>query len=78
MRFRILGPLEVWSDGAPVTASFIIGWVIIGPALLDLGVPAAAVAIGDDRTDEPEQHFVPVPGQGAERRRDGNFPGQRP
>jgi TRAP transporter 4TM/12TM fusion protein len=29
----------------PVTASFIIGWVIIGPALLDLNVPAAAVAM---------------------------------
>jgi len=29
----------------PVTASFIIGWVIIGPALLDLGVPAPAVAM---------------------------------
>ncbi len=29
----------------PVTASFIIGWVIIGPALLDLGVPAPAAAM---------------------------------
>ncbi len=29
----------------PVTASFIIGWVIIGPALLNLGVPAAAAAM---------------------------------
>ncbi|MFC7528189.1 TRAP transporter permease [Actinoplanes sp. GCM10030250] len=29
----------------PVTASFIIGWVIIGPALLALGVPAAAAAM---------------------------------
>jgi TRAP transporter 4TM/12TM fusion protein len=29
----------------PVTASFIIGWVIIGPALLDLDVPAPAVAM---------------------------------
>ncbi|GGQ56510.1 C4-dicarboxylate ABC transporter permease [Couchioplanes caeruleus subsp. azureus] len=29
----------------PVTASFIIGWVIIGPALLQLGVPAAAAAM---------------------------------
>jgi len=29
----------------PVTASFIIGWVIIGPALLDLDVPPAAVAM---------------------------------
>lgn len=29
----------------PVTASFIIGWVIIGPALIDLGVPEAAVAM---------------------------------
>jgi TRAP-type uncharacterized transport system fused permease subunit len=29
----------------PVTASFIIGWVIIGPALLGLGVSAPAVAM---------------------------------
>ncbi|MBB4754824.1 TRAP transporter permease [Actinoplanes lobatus] len=29
----------------PVTASFIIGWVIIGPALLGLGVPAPAAAM---------------------------------
>jgi TRAP transporter 4TM/12TM fusion protein len=29
----------------PVTASFIIGWVIIGPALLSLGVPAPAAAM---------------------------------
>ena len=29
----------------PVTASFIIGWVIIGPALLQLGVPAPAAAM---------------------------------
>lgn len=29
----------------PVTASFIIGWVIIGPALLDLNVAAPAVAM---------------------------------
>lgn len=29
----------------PVTASFIIGWVIIGPALLDLGVGPAAAAL---------------------------------
>ncbi|GAA0259537.1 TRAP transporter fused permease subunit [Cryptosporangium japonicum] len=29
----------------PVTASFIIGWVVIGPALLELGVPAAAAAM---------------------------------
>jgi TRAP-type uncharacterized transport system fused permease subunit len=29
----------------PVTASFIIGWVIIGPALLNLGVPPAAAAM---------------------------------
>jgi TRAP transporter 4TM/12TM fusion protein len=29
----------------PVTASFIIGWVIIGPALIDLGVPDPAVAM---------------------------------
>jgi TRAP transporter 4TM/12TM fusion protein len=29
----------------PVTASFIIGWVIIGPALLNVGVAAAAAAM---------------------------------
>jgi TRAP transporter 4TM/12TM fusion protein len=29
----------------PVTASFIIGWVIIGPALINLGVPDPAVAM---------------------------------
>jgi TRAP transporter 4TM/12TM fusion protein len=29
----------------PVTASFVIGWVIIGPALLTLDVPAPAVAM---------------------------------
>ncbi|WP_163769084.1 C4-dicarboxylate ABC transporter permease [Mycolicibacterium parafortuitum] len=29
----------------PVTASFVIGWVIIGPALLALGVPAPAAAM---------------------------------
>ncbi|SDY44868.1 TRAP transporter, 4TM/12TM fusion protein [Micromonospora pattaloongensis] len=29
----------------PVTASFIIGWVIIGPALLALGVPGPAAAM---------------------------------
>jgi TRAP-type uncharacterized transport system fused permease subunit len=29
----------------PVTASFIIGWVIIGPALIDLDVPEPAVAM---------------------------------
>ncbi|GIH07956.1 C4-dicarboxylate ABC transporter permease [Rhizocola hellebori] len=29
----------------PVTASFIIGWVIIGPALLNLGVPASGAAM---------------------------------
>jgi TRAP transporter 4TM/12TM fusion protein len=29
----------------PVTASFIIGWVIIGPALLSLGVPPAGAAM---------------------------------
>jgi TRAP-type uncharacterized transport system fused permease subunit len=29
----------------PVTASFIIGWVIIGPALINLGVPEPAVAM---------------------------------
>ena len=28
-----------------MTASFIIGWVIIGPALLTLGVPAPAAAM---------------------------------
>ena len=29
----------------PVTASFVIGWVIIGPALLNLGVTAPAAAM---------------------------------
>jgi TRAP transporter 4TM/12TM fusion protein len=29
----------------PVTASFVIGWVIIGPALLELDVPAPAAAM---------------------------------
>ncbi|MBG6063720.1 TRAP transporter permease [Micromonospora ureilytica] len=29
----------------PVTASFVIGWVIVGPALLDLGVTAPAAAM---------------------------------
>ncbi|MGA3526918.1 TRAP transporter permease [Melissospora conviva] len=29
----------------PVTASFVIGWVIVGPALLDLGVAAPAAAM---------------------------------
>ncbi|GAA4284990.1 TRAP transporter fused permease subunit [Brevibacterium daeguense] len=29
----------------PVTASFIIAWVIIGPALIELGIPAAAAAM---------------------------------
>ena len=29
----------------PVTASFVIGWVIIGPALLALDVPAPAAAM---------------------------------
>ncbi|RDI54368.1 TRAP transporter fused permease subunit [Nocardia mexicana] len=29
----------------PVTASFVIGWAIIGPALIQLGVPAPAVAM---------------------------------
>ena len=29
----------------PVTASFIISWVIVGPALISLGVPEAAAAM---------------------------------
>ncbi|RAG73916.1 C4-dicarboxylate ABC transporter permease, partial [Burkholderia multivorans] len=29
----------------PVTASFIISWVIVGPALITLGVPEAAAAM---------------------------------
>lgn len=29
----------------PVTASFIISWVIVGPALIDLGIPEAAAAM---------------------------------
>jgi TRAP transporter 4TM/12TM fusion protein len=37
--------LAVLGLAVPVTASFIIGWVIIGPALLGLGVPAAAAAM---------------------------------
>lgn len=37
--------LAVLGLAVPVTASFIIGWVIIGPALLTLGVPAPAAAM---------------------------------
>ena len=37
--------LAVLGLAVPVTASFIIGWVIIGPALLALGVPAPAAAM---------------------------------
>ncbi|WP_306215942.1 TRAP transporter permease [Actinoplanes sp. RD1] len=37
--------LAVLGLAVPVTASFIIGWVIIGPALLSLGVPAPAAAM---------------------------------
>lgn len=37
--------LSVLGLAVPVTASFIIGWVIIGPALLALGVPAPAAAM---------------------------------
>jgi TRAP transporter 4TM/12TM fusion protein len=37
--------LAILGLAIPVTASFIIGWVIIGPALLGLGVPAAAAAM---------------------------------
>jgi TRAP transporter 4TM/12TM fusion protein len=37
--------LAVLGLAVPVTASFIIGWVIIGPALLGLGVPAPAAAM---------------------------------
>jgi TRAP transporter 4TM/12TM fusion protein len=37
--------LSILGLAVPVTASFIIGWVIIGPALLGLGVPAAAAAM---------------------------------
>ena len=37
--------LAILGLAVPVTASFIIGWVIIGPALLALGVPAPAAAM---------------------------------
>ncbi|GIE87619.1 TRAP transporter permease [Actinoplanes regularis] len=37
--------LSVLGLAVPVTASFIIGWVIIGPALLGLGVSAPAAAM---------------------------------
>ncbi|MET0418537.1 MAG: TRAP transporter fused permease subunit [Actinoplanes sp.] len=37
--------LSILGLAVPVTASFIIGWVIIGPALLALGVPAPAAAM---------------------------------
>ena len=37
--------LAVLGLAVPVTASFIIGWVIIGPALLGLGVSAPAAAM---------------------------------
>ncbi|MFC4022083.1 TRAP transporter permease [Micromonospora sp. GCM10011542] len=37
--------LSLLGLAVPVTASFVIGWVIIGPALLDLGVTAPAVAM---------------------------------
>ncbi|MDP9796860.1 TRAP transporter 4TM/12TM fusion protein [Catenuloplanes nepalensis] len=37
--------LSLLGLAVPVTASFIIGWVIVGPALLQLGVPAPAVAM---------------------------------
>ncbi|GIF04092.1 TRAP transporter permease [Actinoplanes siamensis] len=37
--------LSVLGLAVPVTASFIIGWVIIGPALLGLGVAAPAAAM---------------------------------
>ena len=37
--------LAILGLAVPVTASFIIGWVIIGPALLQLGVPAPAAAM---------------------------------
>ncbi|MFI7488653.1 TRAP transporter permease [Micromonospora echinaurantiaca] len=37
--------LSLLGLAVPVTASFIIGWVIIGPALLDLGVSTPAVAM---------------------------------
>ncbi|MFI6078983.1 TRAP transporter permease [Actinoplanes sp. NPDC051343] len=37
--------LAVLGLAVPVTASFVIGWVIIGPALLALHVPASATAM---------------------------------
>jgi TRAP transporter 4TM/12TM fusion protein len=37
--------LAILGLAVPVTASFIIGWVIIGPALLQLGVSAPAAAM---------------------------------
>jgi TRAP transporter 4TM/12TM fusion protein len=37
--------LSILGLAVPVTASFIIGWVIIGPALIALGVPAPAAAM---------------------------------
>ncbi|MGN9775337.1 TRAP transporter permease [Micromonospora sp. H33] len=37
--------LSLLGLAVPVTASFVIGWVIIGPALLDLGVAAPAAAM---------------------------------
>ena len=37
--------LSLLGLAVPVTASFIIGWVIIGPALLNLGVTAPAAAM---------------------------------
>ncbi|MBB5476928.1 TRAP transporter permease [Micromonospora parathelypteridis] len=37
--------LSLLGLAVPVTASFVIGWVIVGPALIDLGVSAPAVAM---------------------------------
>lgn len=37
--------LSLLGLAVPVTASFIIGWVIIGPALINLGVPEPAAAM---------------------------------
>ncbi|WFF00889.1 TRAP transporter fused permease subunit [Micromonospora sp. WMMD964] len=37
--------LSLLGLAVPVTASFVIGWVIVGPALLDLGVTAPAAAM---------------------------------
>ncbi|WP_346539796.1 TRAP transporter fused permease subunit [Micromonospora sp. DPT] len=37
--------LSLLGLAVPVTASFVIGWVVIGPALLDLGVAAPAAAM---------------------------------